>query len=173
MNDNTKRDYISEALEMQETDLNEAIAIATEGIHTDLSRELGYGPEKSRLYSIRSTFYEFLKNYDAAIEDRSKVISICSRYPDEANELGRHYAYRGYLFRMKGDFQAAIEDYAAAIAIDPDNYRHHLERGMNKLSLEHEDTALDDFKQAFQLIDNKGPDFHWLEKYLAEHDKTE
>jgi tetratricopeptide (TPR) repeat protein len=173
MDGSTRRDYISEALAVRETDVEAAIAIATEGIHANLEKELGYGPEKSYLYAIRSTFYECLKNYDAAIEDTSKVISICVKYPEAGLDIGESYARRGYLFRMKGDFQMAIEDYTAAIAANPGYYRHYLLRGLNKLSLADNESALDDFRQAFQLAEKDALGYQWLVDFLANHDKTE
>jgi tetratricopeptide (TPR) repeat protein len=167
------RNYFLEALAIQKTDLDAAITIATEGIQANTEGHLGYGPEKLRLYSIRSTFYEFLKNYEAAIEDMSKVISICLKYPEEESDIGEYYAYRGYLFRLKGDFHAAVDDYTAAIATSPGSYRHYLDRGLNKLSLADKDSAIDDFKQALNLVEKGTLDFQWLEDFLAKQDKTE
>ena len=152
-----KRDYYYEALGWQDDagNLMTAIKVCTEGIEHGADDVLRYGPEKVMLYSLRSTFFAFTGNFDAAIGDLDSVIDICTRNTKSALcDLARHYAYRGSLHFRKGAYHEAIADYTQAIDLEPSKYPvRYFERSRARYLCEDSSGAIHDLEQVLELVD--------------------
>ncbi len=84
------------------------------------------------------------KDYDKAIEYFSKAIEI--------EPKSGYFWLRGDVWRRKGDFERAIEDYTNAIHKDPGFAGAYTDRGACYISMGKYETALADYEKALELV---------------------
>ncbi|CAH1964962.1 unnamed protein product [Acanthoscelides obtectus] len=91
----------------------EAIRLAETG---DLARGLEIinkaieiAPARPSLYNNRAHIYQFLRKFDAALEDVQKAISLCS--DDHKKTLCLAHCQRGVLYRRSGKLDEAKADF--------------------------------------------------------------
>jgi len=114
------------------------------------SQEILLNPNDARLYYNRGFFYNKKGDYDRAIEDYDQAIKLEPNYDKAYNGRAWIYAYhlktnydgalsdvnqairitpneavfldtRGWVYLGIGDYEKALEDFEAALRIDPDN----------------------------------------------------
>ena len=86
----------------------------------------------------------FARKYNEAIEEYSRAIEL---KPDYAPI----YSIRGYVHRIKGDFESAIKDYNKLIELRPDNADAYCDRGIAYSKKGEFARAIQDFNKAIQL----------------------
>ena len=79
---------------------------------------------------FRGLSYAYLEAYDKAMADFNEAIHHNPYLADAYNE-------RGTLLRLREDYQLAIQDYHAALTIDPEHYAAYYNRALafEKLNL--------------------------------------
>lgn len=70
---------------------------------------------------------------------------------DKNKDFPMAYAQRAYQYYLIGNYESAINDYGAAIMLDPEDPDYYLERGMLYLRINEVDQAIVDFKLALEL----------------------
>ncbi|MGW0803575.1 tetratricopeptide repeat protein [Nonomuraea sp. NPDC002799] len=136
--------------------------------HRDLVRARGWVNEAIAISSLlpdpveRAFKLGFDRNGLALIELRGgrlgQALSLVESAIELARELGEHHpvhrmvllANRAQLLASMGHTKEALEDYAAAIALDPGFPDHYLERGNLLLRLGQHEEALADFERAIR-----------------------
>ncbi|MFC1510285.1 tetratricopeptide repeat protein [Candidatus Omnitrophota bacterium] len=156
----------------------------------DLEGALGYyekavwvDPQSAEVYSRRALLFTEMEQYDRAIEDLNKVLTLGEQTADIYNTRGDLYvlvnaldlaeldyskaieiqpdyaeAYfnRGYVEDQRGDFLRAIDDYTKAIELVPDYVESFSNRGFVYYELEEYEKAEKDFSRAIVIDPNFG-----------------
>jgi tetratricopeptide (TPR) repeat protein len=86
--------------------------------------------------------------WDAAISDYDKAISLKTNYAEA-------YGHRGFAKHGKGDLKGAMADYNIALEMDPKSAGSYYNRGRTEAELNNYDGAMADFNKAIELE----PDF--------------
>jgi len=94
------------------------------------------------IYFFRGYVFERLENYDAAISDYTKVLSID---PDNYSA----YNNRGFSYHNLQMYHTAISDYTSAIRLNPDNATAYRNRGVSKHGAG--ESSNSDYKRACDL----------------------
>lgn len=84
------------------------------------------------------------KDYEGAISDCNKAISLDTNYADAYNN-------RGTARFLLGKYEEAIVDLDKAIVLDPQNKRAYYNRGNAEIYLKHYDDAIADYDKAIAL----------------------
>jgi tetratricopeptide (TPR) repeat protein len=91
----------------------------------------------------------------AQADDVDLRIAGCTRVIHDGTEPDRMrvlaHGARGEAYQAKGDIEAAIIDYGAAISLDPDNAEVYRHRGIAYRILGDYDRAIADFSQAIRI----------------------
>ncbi|MYC05977.1 MAG: tetratricopeptide repeat protein [Chloroflexi bacterium] len=103
-------------------------------------------------YNNRGCAYKDKGEYDRAIADYDKAISLTPDFPEAYNNKG--LAYYG-----NGDYIHAIENYAKAIGINPNHAYPYLNRGITYAILGDQDRTIADLDDAVRLCPNYEADF--------------
>jgi tetratricopeptide (TPR) repeat protein len=122
----------------------ENLAIASDTIASE--------PEFSNAYTTRSSIYFYQGNYDSAIRDASKAISLSST---DASALNN----RGVAYLKKGDIASAIGDLDEAILLAPKSAALFRNRGNAHLQNGDVERALSDLNEAIRLDPQQQPAF--------------
>ena len=101
-------------------------------------------PENVTAFTNRGVAYTGLGEWDNAIADFTKAISI-----DKNNT--RSYANRGLVYGKIGKPQDAIADFTMAISLDPKNPQAYHNRGVTYGGLGQTEQAIRDFSKAIEL----------------------
>lgn len=104
----------------------------------------------SEAYLMRGTIFLEWEDYDSAINDFSQVIGMES----DVTRLTVAYLGRGEAYAGRGSVRLALDNYNAALELDPENVQGYLRRGYLRLDRGEYDNAIDDFNQAL----NREPD---------------
>jgi len=99
---------------------------------------------ENKIYVNRGAAYQKLTEYDAALSDYSKAISLSTKNPNV-------YMYRGFLYYQTQDYNEALKDFNLVIEIDPENPIAYYNRGMIYLKLDNETDACRDFHKSCEL----------------------
>ena len=95
------------------------------------------------------------KCYENANNALSDDAAPCDRAVRDASttrsDLKKTLVNRGIIHNRNGDFEAAFEDFNAALAIDPDLAEAYLNRGNSYFQRARHDEALADYEQALAL----------------------
>jgi tetratricopeptide (TPR) repeat protein len=132
-------------------EIEKAIEIATEGIEHASDFWLSYGPGKVELYRLRATYYDFARNYEAAIQDVTTVISIClgGRYHFYKG-LASCFSYRAYLYFQMENYHQAVADYSRALESEEIlDWRINLGRAYAALG--NKEAAAKDYQRALEF----------------------
>ncbi|MDX2141644.1 MAG: tetratricopeptide repeat protein [Chloroflexota bacterium] len=99
-------------------------------------------------YNLRGNVYNYnLQDYDAAIADYTNALELVTDNPsDEAIFLTN----RGEAYRRSVQYELALTDYTAAIAIEPTVDRYY-RRGISLQAIERYDEAITDYTRAIEL----------------------
>lgn len=136
---------------------------------TDFDHTLRLAPEMIKAYIYRG--YGFLigkKNFDAALndfnaaiklsEDASKKITAFDAYIGDKHlskrtneDLASALYYRGLTFYIRGQFQSAIEDFEAALQLNPGYAAVYSGRGETYFAMQQFEQAILDFQHAHEL----------------------
>ncbi len=116
-------------------------------------------------YNSRGIAYFNLKQYEAALKDYNRSISL---NPDYANA----YNNRGNLFKTIGETDKALEDMNKAIQLKPGDSRPYINKGILLMEQNNYEEAILQFNKAYEkggrspaLFLNRGQTFKQLEKY--------
>lgn len=143
------------------------------------THEITIYPDKvPSAYYNRGTFYEKTGNYNKALADLDKAITLKPDDFEAYNNRGNVYAHlgnyrqaideynkvieinpsyidaynsRGFTYYLLRNYQSAIENYNKAIKIDPEDSNAFNNRGLAYLSLGNQKRAIDDLKKAMSL----------------------
>ena len=108
------------------------------------------------MYNHRGLICYYKGDYDQAIEDYAKAVSLNSNYT-------RAYNNRGTVYCAKGDYDRAIEDFNRAIQLNPDYAEAYYNRGVTYRRKGLVDRAITDYNRAIQLKPNYADVYkeHW------------
>jgi len=110
----------------------------------DCAAALAIDPRSPDIHYLRSTIHQSVENWGASLADLSAAIAI--------EPHADFYEARGLSHYNLADYAAARDDFARAIATNPDiEARFHVFRGMAALLLHDPQAALDDFTNALDL----------------------
>ena len=79
---------------------------------------------------------------------------------------------RGILYNHRGDYTAAIADFEAALALDPEASAAYVNRGNSHFSMRQFDLAIDDYNTSLQM-DPRNPHIAHFNRGLANEVKRE
>ncbi len=133
-------------------------------------------------YVMRGDVYDSLGEETKSISDYEKAISIRPNVEFTYNELGKVYflknqfskalevlnrilekkpntisslEYRAGCKSKLGDFKGAINDFNTLITLEPKEYKHYINKGIQEDNLNNNDQACKDVKKGYSLIKNK------------------
>tara|TARA_X000000950_G_C13606773_1_gene533656 strand:- start:50 stop:688 length:639 start_codon:yes stop_codon:yes gene_type:complete len=100
----------------------------------------------SSAYNNRGKLKKIIKDYDGAMDDYNKAITIYSN---------NHSAYhnRGILKRILNDNKGSISDFTKSINLNPDKDSYY-NRGISKVAINDSEGAISDFSEAINLDSN-------------------
>lgn len=105
---------------------------------------LGRYPDVYTAINCRGDVYAEMKNYDRALADFDKAVTL-NPHNDRA------WANRGRVFAITGDYRQALADMEKAVTLDPGNAENYLNRGIAIHKSGNNDAALRDFDTALQI----------------------
>ena len=111
------------------------------------------------IYTNRGLARSQKSDYDGAIVDFDKAISLDPKSADA-------YNFRGLAHYYKVHLDQAIADYDKAIAIDPNFAEAYGNRALSLLTLRRDAQAAQDFKRCFELDESLRPVFDALVKEI-------
>lgn len=100
-------------------------------------------PASAEAYNGLAVSFEDKGDYDQATRYLSKAI--------ELHPKAGYFWLRGEVWRKKGDFAHAIEDYSNAIDVDPILVAAYVDRGSCYLNLGNYESALESYNKVLQL----------------------
>jgi serine/threonine protein kinase len=98
-------------------------------------------------YNSRGVSYDDKGEYDKAIADYTKAISIDPNYAIAYNN-------RAVSYKHKGEYDKAIADFTKAISIDPNDAIAYINRGVSYDDKGEYDKAIADFTKAISIMPN-------------------
>lgn len=111
---------------------------------TLLNDNVEKAPDFARPYSNRGVAYWKLKQYDRAIDDLTRAITLDPEYRDALYN-------RGVVYEEVGEYSRAVEDYTRVIALDKDEVIVYYNRGVAYFRLGEFVKAADDFSRAIAI----------------------
>jgi tetratricopeptide (TPR) repeat protein len=134
-------------------------SVLVDAAKQDAEQSLTLNNTNPRAHFILGLYYDYEGHYVAAIDEFSKAIQ---QDPYEA----WYYEWRGYEKFLKGDYSDAIEDYNAALAIQPRFADTYSMRGVARtylMNTNDRSPELSDFNQAIEI----SPDISEFRRYYA------
>ena len=107
-----------------------------------LDQEVSRTPDEAALYFQRAELYAHLKEFDKAVADHDKAVSLL---PGSTTFIAR-----GCLYIQMGDFNSAVADFERAIKEDPTNAMAYTNRGAAYSKLGQIGRAIADYGLAIQ-----------------------
>jgi tetratricopeptide (TPR) repeat protein len=139
--------YIMGAQERADTRFQEGIKVMRPGSYGDsikmFTQSIGMWA-RADAYLERGIAHHYLGEDDPALEDFNQAIDL---NPD----LARAYSARGSIFRSRGDFKHALDEFSRSIGIES-NVDALFERGQTYESLGEHQKAIDDYDKAVLQI---------------------
>jgi tetratricopeptide (TPR) repeat protein len=126
-----------------EDEYDKAIAEYTEA--------LNLYPNNAAAYCNRGESYRMKKQYDEAIQDLEKAISLDQNYQWAKDNLKGIYYDRGLAYKKQGDYDKAIAEYTGALKLDPNYAKAYNNRGNAYDKKGEYDKALTDYTEAIRL----------------------
>ena len=116
-------------------------AHAIESLTKALRLSLG---DMAETHFYRGMSYAYLQAYEKALDDFNKALHSNPYFADAYNE-------RGNIWRLDGDFGRAIEEYDAAISIEPEHDAAYFNRGICHEKLKQYEAAEADLSMAIKF----------------------
>jgi tetratricopeptide (TPR) repeat protein len=110
------------------------------------SRVIEYYDNTPLPFNNRANYLRDLKNFDAALQDYNKAISLRAGHAT--------YNSRAKLFFIKNEDQKALLDYNKAIEMSPTNAEYYVNRGAAYAKLGRLDDAINDFNKGLSINPN-------------------
>lgn len=107
----------------------------------------------STVYISRGLEFQYLGDFDSAIQEFSKAIKL---YP----ELSEAYVHRGITYATQGKIENALSDFNQAITINPDDPEAYFNRGILYYERGELDRAIVDWTQAIDLNPDDNGDYY-------------
>jgi tetratricopeptide (TPR) repeat protein len=98
-------------------------------------------------YYNRGVAYERMGQYDKAIEDYNRAITLNPNYVEA-------YCNRGGTYEKMDQYDKAIEDYNRAITLNPNYIETYYNRGVTYEKMDQYDKAIEDYNRAITLNPN-------------------
>ena len=133
-----------------------------------------FNPNLGKAYYKLGQIWTYLEKYKDAVDNYSKAIS--SKIDCEDNFVYFSYIYRGgiysgleynnegYIQENLQDLSKAIEDFSAAIEIDPNFYVAYLDRGKCYQELKQYEKAIEDFTKVIKMKSNWSVGYYYRGK---------
>jgi tetratricopeptide (TPR) repeat protein len=116
----------------------------------DLGKAIELQPDSSDLYLQRGSINETAKKYRSALADYTKASALAERQHDD----GQRYdalVRCGMVYGLSKDFDRAIDNFNAAIAVDPGNGMAYYQRALIYKLQGIDNKALGDLKKGCEL----------------------
>lgn len=140
-----------------EGDLEAAVVDATASID-----EIGSdNPDAARTFALRGRIYRDLEQYEQSIADLNQAIDIGS---GDVAALDGFYYQRSVTYYELGDYESAIADQMASMAIEEATAGDHEYLGDIYYAADRYDEAISSYQAAIQVE----PDSAWLHNYLGD-----
>ncbi|HNX68583.1 MAG TPA: tetratricopeptide repeat protein [Candidatus Omnitrophota bacterium] len=122
----------------------------------DINRAIELAPRVGEYYFTRALIYERKESYTILWEDVRKAGSLGFEAPPEIladlkKSSAQYYNNRGFALAREGKTEAAIADYAEAIAMTPEAVLPYANRGNAYLDMRRYDDAIADYQRALKL----------------------
>lgn len=109
-------------------------------------------PAEFRAYTNRGIAYSRTKNYDKALQDYNKALSM-------GRPSSILFNNRGKIFATRKQFEKALSDFNSAIAIQPDYAGAYYNRGLLHVDKNEPQKAIADYTRAISIISVR-PEFY-------------
>ncbi len=113
----------------------------------------------SHAYVDRGNIYDYLGQYERAIQDFDRVIRL-GAYGATSFNSAVPYFNRGNTQKHLGEYKKAIQDYDAAIRIYPKEAKFYYNRGNAHRELNQHGKAIHDYDEAIRLNPNYDKAYH-------------
>ncbi len=134
----------------------------------EASNSIADNPSDQEAYYLRAKAYYRKGDYDSALIDFDKYISL---RPTDKSYLADGYVGRADAFRRKGDSDMAISDYNMAISLVPNYTTAYMHRGLAYSDKKDYATAIKDFNRGMQ-IDPKEPELYYNRALVYQKQKN-
>lgn len=137
----------------------------------DINKALEFTPNDGAAYHLRSFSYIMKGNLDAAYADYKKSVEL-------KTTLQNPLLTRGYVFKMRREFERAVDDYTMALAWKPNDAIAYVYRGTAYVLMGKIDLGLADIKKGMNIdrisiveraVEGWGCPFCELNNYVAGH----
>jgi len=108
------------------------------------SNIIRHNPQTAFAYYNKAKVYEFIRDFDSALEDYNKSIEINPGFVES-------YHDRGNIYQMKGQYDLALADFNKAVELNPCLSTTYTNRGNLYYAWEKEDLAIQDYTHALTL----------------------
>ena len=109
------------------------------------NRLVSLDPSAKHSYRGRASVYEYLKQYQKAIDDYTMMLKLDPKDDDA-------YVYRGLAFRKLGDNKRAIADFSNAISMNLNLDSAYPDRAETYLSMKEYEKAIADFDKSIESL---------------------
>lgn len=79
----------------------------------DFTQAIDLDPDLAAAYRQRAAVYREMRRYDDSLADWTTLIDL--------EATATHYAWRGDLLRLTGDYDGAVDDFETALELDPES----------------------------------------------------
>jgi len=128
--------------------IDSIIALYSNGQINDAIKDVGNlindYPKESKLYNINGVCYAGIGDFDNAVKNYKKAITLNNNYAEAHFNLGNTY-------QDLGQFNDSILSYQKAITLNPDYHEAHNNLGGSFLDLYREDDAIQCYKNALKI----------------------
>jgi tetratricopeptide (TPR) repeat protein len=110
----------------------------------DVNKALEFTPNDGALYHLRSYSYMMKENLEAAYADYKKSVELETR-------LQNPLLTRGYVYKMRREFERSVDDYNLALVWKPDDAIAFVDRGTAYLLMGKTDLGLADIRKGMNV----------------------
>jgi tetratricopeptide (TPR) repeat protein len=110
----------------------------------DVNKALEFTPNDGSLYHLRSYSYMMKENLEAAYADYKKSVELETR-------LQNPLLTRGYVYKMRREFERSVDDYNLALVWKPDDAIAFVNRGTAYLLMGKTDLGLADIRKGMNV----------------------
>ena len=140
--------YIASAPQRAEQEFQAGMKLMEPGNYqkaiTHFNRALAISPRLGNVYFERGVAHRLSNETDLALADFEQAIEVNGNF-------ARAYSGLGSIYRERGDYRHAMEQYTKSLNIEP-NVDAYYERGQTYESLGEHQKAIDDYNLAISVI---------------------